>query len=323
MSDDALQKMIEQSADVVQQFQQASGAYPACPNFDVYKFCWFRDGSFTADAMSRAGRVESAEKFFAWASRLINERREHILGDGRLNARYTYDGQDPLEPWNGFQLDGYGTWLWALKAHEQRHGRSIDEFREAAGLVQHYLATHWQEDCADWWEEWTGRHAATLACVYAGLKAFDHPEAENVRQAIDLGPERTDGSLLICSLLDVVNSDDFAPTLQKIEAELVSAGGGVYRYAADTYYGGGEWLVLTAMLGWQYARQGRTQEARAKLDWVAAHADASGWLPEQSHVYLYDPGQVQPWIEHWGQPATPLLWSHAMFLTLATELQQK
>jgi hypothetical protein len=27
-----------------------------------------------------------------------------------------------------------------------------------------------------------------------------------------------------------------------------------------------------------------------------------------------------PWVEKWGPPPCPLLWSHAMFLTLASEL---
>jgi GH15 family glucan-1,4-alpha-glucosidase len=318
----SLGKEIELIADVIQEYQQLTGAYPASPNFKVYNYSWFRDGAFIADGMSRAGRVESAEAFFAWCARVITERREHILAGGALEARYTYDGQEANEDWQTFQLDGYGTLLWAIKAHAARHNRSIEAYQEAAGLLQHYLAEHWQEPCIDWWEERKGLHAASLACIHAGLKAYEHPVAEEVRQVIDLNSERTDSSLLVCGLFDVVDSTAFEPTLKRIEAELVSPTGGVHRYAEDEYFGGGEWPLLTSMLGWYYLKIGRIDDAKAKLEWVRAHRQSNGWIPEQSQDHLLLPQQYDPWVAKWGQPANPLLWSNAMFLTLATGLLQ-
>ena len=94
----------------------------------------------------------------------------------------------------------------------------------------------------------------------------------------------------------------------------------MHRHLEDTYYGGGEWLLLTAMLGLCYAATGRPDDARAKLDWVSEHATRDGWLPEQSQDHLLAPAMVQEWVERWGPPASPLLWSHAMFLTLAAAL---
>ena len=69
---------------------------------------------------------------------------------------------------------------------------------------------------------------------------------------------------------------------------LVSLGGGVHRHLEDGYYGGGEWLLLTAMLG--LAEPERGEE---RLEWIAAHAAPDGGLPEQSQDHLLHPGPVR------------------------------
>jgi GH15 family glucan-1,4-alpha-glucosidase len=154
------------------------------------------------------------------------------------------------------------------------------------------------EPCVDWWEERTGVHAATLACVAAGLDdSLDLAAAE----------ERLDGALLVLPFLGFGSVDVSA---------LVSPGGGVHRHLEDTYYGGGEWLLLTALLGLAEPERGR-----ACLDWVAAHATPNGELPEQSRDHLLAPDMLEPWVRKWGPPASPLLWSHAMYLTLAAALE--
>ena len=316
-TDDAVNKCIS----VISSFQQPTGAYPASPNFAPYNYCWFRDGSFIADAMSRAGQIESAEQFFAWGAKIITERRDSILNGAPLDARYTYGGQESSEDWGDFQLDGYGTLLWAMKQHAIRHNRNIDQFQEAAGLIQHYLATHWQEPCFDWWEERKGLHAASLACIYAGLAAYDHPEANSVKTAIDLSYERLDSSLLICSILGAVSDEAIAPIINRIETQLTSQNGGVYRYQEDTYYGGGQWPVLSCMLGWYYVKTGRTQEADDKLNWCLNQMQDNGWIAEQSSDHLLHPQSYQGWEDKWGKPANPLLWSEAMIITLSSLLK--
>ncbi|HET9098233.1 MAG TPA: glycoside hydrolase family 15 protein [Candidatus Saccharimonadales bacterium] len=317
---ETLENLIQSSAKVISKYQQPSGAYPASPNFQVYNYCWLRDGSFTADAMSRAGHLESAEAFFSWCSDIINSRRESILAGSNLDARYTYDGRESNENWETFQLDGYGTLLWAMKQHENRHGRDVGKYQDAAGLVQHYLATKWQEPSIDWWEERKGRHAASLACVYAGLSSYGHPEASSVHDAIDLLGERTDASLLACETLGAVEADLFAPTSAKIEQTLVGQDGGVFRYREDTYYGGGEWPLLAGFLGWHYVRTGRISEAQNKLKWIQDQTQANGWIPEQVQSIMLHPESYHEWVLKWGKPANPLLWSQAMMITLASEL---
>ena len=282
------------SVETILAGQSPEGGYVASPTFLPYAFSWLRDGSFIADAMSRAGRVESAEAFFGWVARIV----EAGLG---FEARYTLDGRrDPTE-WPHRQYDGWGLWLWALRAHCARHARP-HRWRDAAAHAARHLETVREQPCVDWWEERTGVHAATLACIAAGLgDELDLSAAE----------KRLDASLLVLPFLGFGTVDVSA---------LVSPGGGVHRHSEDTFYGGGEWLLLTAMLG--LAELGLAQPARARerLDWIAAHATADGELPEQSQDHLLHPDHYEPWVERWGPPPSPLLWAHAMFLTLALEL---
>ena len=107
-------------------------------------------------------------------------------------------------------------------------------------------------------------------------------------------------------------------TVAALEEKL--AHGGVHRHAEDTYYGGGEWLLLAALLGWYYAAAGRMEEAWAQLAWVADRAKPNGDLPEQSDEHLLAPSAREEWVRRWGPPASPLLWSHAFYLALAIRL---
>jgi isomaltose glucohydrolase len=249
--------------------------------------------------MSRWGEVESAEAFFGWCARTV----ERHAGDGLLRARYTLDGDvDPDPTWAVNQIDGFGTWVWALAEHARRHGRDLAPFRHGAELSLDYVAARWRHPCHDWWEEREGVHAATLACIAAGLgDALDR----------SLADERLDASLLVLPFLGF-EAVDVSP--------LVSPGGGVHRHPDDVYYGGGEWLLLTALLGWAELLVGRPEAARERLDWIAARATPEGWLPEQTHEHLLAPDALAFWMAKWGPSACPLLWSHAMFLTLAHEL---
>jgi len=47
---------------------------------------------------------------------------------------------------------------------------------------------------------------------------------------------------------------------------------------------------------------------------VRAQARDNGDLPEQVTGASQFAAEVEPWLERWGPVATPLLWSHAMFL---------
>ncbi len=109
-------------------------------------------------------------------------------------------------------------------------------------------------------------------------------------------------------------------TLRAIESSLV-VDGGVHRYLDDEYYGGGLWIVLAGALACAQANRD-PQRARTTRRWIESQTDRAGNLSEQTSSHLRRPESLEPWIERWGPPATPLLWSHAMYLLAVGASQQ-
>ncbi len=133
-----------------------------------------------------------------------------------------------------------------------------------------------------------------------------------------------DASLLGLALPYAVfglNDPAIEATIQAIEKDLHLPGGGVYRYKEDVYYGGGEWILLTAWLGWYYVLVGKKEEAFEMLKWIESTAAENGDLTEQVSEHLLAPAHFQPWLEKWGPVASPLLWSHAMVIILHKALE--
>jgi GH15 family glucan-1,4-alpha-glucosidase len=340
--------------------QVATGAFFASLDFAPYRYCWLRDGSFTAFALDRAGEQEAAERFHRWAAgavagiaptvRAATERR--LAGGPNVAAsmppaRYTVEGTVEADSWPNFQVDGYGTWLWALTEHVGQWGSKslIDELGESLELACHYLEAVALDPCYDCWEE-NGQavHTSTLACVYGGLSAagelLGRPaasrKAEEVAEHIlsrmcsgagfakSSADRGVDASLLWLAVpFGLVGPADeaMAATASEIEAGLVLEGG-IRRYAADSYYGGGAWPLLTAWLGWYRASAGDLLTARRCASWVEDCFDPAGHLPEQVGGDHRDPGSYRTWVARWGRPAADLAWSHAMYFVLWDELQR-
>jgi isomaltose glucohydrolase len=265
--------------------------------------------------------------------------------DDLMPARFTLDGwPEPPddEPWPNFQLDGYGMWLWALEHHLGRggDGASWPELASAADLCARYLEHAWRLPCWGCWEEFDdGEHAATLAAIAAGLDAagrlLDEPRygavAGDVRHrlierfVVDgrfrrcASDDRVDGSLLwLAQPFGVLPLEDerIRRTIAVVRADLAGPGGGVYRYLGDTYYGGGQWILLTCWLGWVDATMGETDAYSRSREWVRAQALPNGDLPEQVTGSSQHVPDVARWTERWGPVATPLLWSHAMYIAM-------
>ena len=358
-----LDGLLARSRELILAAQRPSGAYPASEAFPAYRgYCWLRDGAFIADAMSSAGEADSAGAFFDWCAGAVAARRDRIgrivaaaragrpLPDGdMLPTRFRFDGSDGDDDWWDFQLDGYGTWLWAVVAHARRHALDLTPWAEALRLTVDYLVSSWSRPCFDWWEEHDEHvHVSTLGCVAAGLRAaidsgaLDPDRvssaAEAGRGARDLLAARgvrdghlvkwLDGEALDGSLAALVaplgvldpSSPVATATVGAIESELL-ADGGVYRFRADTFYGGGRWPLLTCFLGLARHALGDRDGALACLDWAAGSATPRGDLPEQvDGGLLLAPARRQEWLDRWGSVATPLLWSHAMVLRLAADL---
>ncbi|TRY19622.1 glycoside hydrolase family 15 [Tessaracoccus rhinocerotis] len=359
-----LDALLAHSRELIVSLQDEGGAYPASPTFSAYKgYCWFRDGAFIADGVSSSGEVASATAFFEWCAMVLDKHRDRIRavvaaaaagtplsGDQMLPARYTFTGELGEDYWWDFQLDGYGTWLWALVEHCERHGIDVSPWRDAAELTVDYLVSSWDRPCFDWWEENSAHvHVSTLGCIAAGLSAAVDAglvdgdraaRASETRTRIDrvladegtvdghltkwLGNPALDGSLsALVAPLRVLDADSPVAigTLTAVEREL-AVDGGVHRFRADTFYGGGRWPLLTCFLGLAQLAVGDREAARRALDWAAATAGNDLMLPEQVEEHLLDESFRQEWLDRWGTVATPLLWSHAMLLRLAVEIEE-
>lgn len=347
------------SIQVIRAGQAETGAYIASPNFATYHFSWFRDGAFIAYAMDQAGQHDSALAFHRWVHRTLQAhahkveqlvakagRGEPIEAAEWLHCRYTLDGQEGDGEWSNFQLDGYGTWLWALTEHARITGNAaiFAEFKESIDLTIRYLDTFWDRPNYDSWEEHGEHvHPSTLACLYGGLMAIvgargADPTVASTCAAIKqyvlehfvhngrltkfADGRSVDANLLWVALpFRLLDPQDpiMIATVAELERRVVT--GGVHRYPEDTYYGGGEWLLLTAWLGWYYAEVGNLGRTRELLAWVEAQADERGDMTEQVTERVNHPEMVQPWIDRWGPVAKPLLWSHAMYLVLSTAVR--
>ena len=359
---DAVARLAADSVALIESLQHGGGAYPASPAFSAYAgYSWFRDGAFTADAMSSAGAVDSASRFFDWCQRMLERRRDAIakivaaeaagtpLPDERMLAtRFTFDGAEGVDDWWDFQTDGYGTWVWAVAAHAQRHGLDRDRWSSGIALSTEYLLATWRRPCYDWWEEHAEHvHVSTLGCVVAGLEAAARSGALEPALAVRalegaeaarallleqgvrdgrltkwLGSTEVDASLAaMIAPLGVITATSALglASIQAVESAL-SVDGGVHRYLADTFYGGGQWPLLSCMLGLAHAAAGHREQALELLRWAAGTVTPEGWLPEQVSDHLLAPERRQEWIKRWGTVATPLLWSHAMVVRLAVEL---
>jgi len=77
---------------------------------------------------------------------------------------------------------------------------------------------------------------------------------------------------------------------------------------------------LTAYLGWYYATVGDVQRALELRAWIEGCAEENGDLPEQISDHVNEPDMLEPWVKRWGPVATPLLWSHASYITLYAHL---
>ncbi len=349
-------RLYQQSINIILRHQQSNGAYPACPTMPDYQFCWFRDGSYIAHAMLRVGETASTTRFHQWATDVLlryeaGARRamadyragKKVSDDDILCARYSYDGSKGTMAWPDFQLDGLGTWLWTLRDYTKAGNGLSPDMLKAATLAAEYLTVFWASPCHDLWEEFGDRiHTYTLGAIFAGLEAaselLQQPEMKNSAEQVRayilancttpesgfiklVGMDTSDGSLTaLITPYQVVKLDDeiASKTMARLETELYAKGFGVHRYLKDSYYGGGAWLLLAAWVAWYRAERGETEQAKQMLEAMEPQANANGELPEQVvPPMLAEASYYDYWVKVRGPIATPLLWSHAMYLIVS------
>lgn len=358
----ALLDVYQASVKIIKSNQSHTGAYIASPNFGEYQYSWFRDGAFIANSMALINEIESARKFHTWAGRVISQRAgkiqslierhqrgEKIEVEEHLDCRYTVEGEEGTKFWTNLQLDGFGTWLWSLDEFQKISGTLDDEVRMAADLIAEYISEFWEIESFDWWEESFGhQHVSTLGSIATGLLRHSQWESASLglrsisrRESLrikDLISERgiIDGRLakwiggeeLDSSLLSIFEPFEFLEVRSNIAQTTIAAIAtrlgtfGTYRHPGDDYYGGGKWPLLSCFLGLCYAELGDVEGATEILRWVAGIANPMHELPEQVDSELLHPSMRQVWIERWGEPAIPLLWSHAMFIQLYETLRR-
>jgi GH15 family glucan-1,4-alpha-glucosidase len=361
-----LTDLYQRSIEIILENQSSSGGYIASPNFPTYHYCWFRDGSFIAYAMDLAGQHESAHRFHQWVAERVNERKDlvrsalakarsgEILSEAEiLHTRYRLDGTDG-EPgnWPNFQLDGFGTWLWALNEHQKQNPewQLSKELLDASELVADYLSELWVLPCYDCWEEFPDHiHPHTLAAIYGGLQAHtaltgrDHRSlTDSIRSQLLTDAQSfghfvkfpdaaaVDASLLGLAVPYGVVAPDHPLMLQTVEyiESTILRGGGLHRYADDSYFGGGAWILLTAWLGWYYIELAAKRpdlvtilkpKIQSCQSWIESRAGNDLNLPEQVAENLNSPSYYPTWVERWGEIASPLLWSHAKHIILCSK----
>lgn len=345
--------LVISSIDVLLAGQDAGGAFIASPSFAQYHYAWLRDGAYCALALDAVGLHDRAFAFHTWVSATLTRHAARTAdvtaaigpGNGALDVlplptRFTLDGdvEPNADDWPNFQIDGYGTWLFAL--HRHLDGAAPIGIRDAVVVAADYLTALWRRPCYDYWEEYGDRvHTSTLVSVAAGLRAAAElvgdetyaATAEDVvhlinsachvdgRLAKSTNDGRVDASLLSAAVpfgILPTGSPTFTRTIEAVRSTLVSPGGGVWRYRGDTYYGGGEWVLLTAWLGWCDAVRGDVVAYENSRDWVRRQVDADGQLPEQVAEHAQDPLYIPEWTQRWGASAHPLLWSHAKYLLM-------
>ncbi len=360
----SIEELSASSTSLIRGLQDRSGAYPASPTFSAYEgFSWFRDGAFIADGMSSAGAFDSSEKFFAWCANTIEPSGQiiqqhydlHFSGEAfdpanALPTRYAFDQvEDPDEPWPDHQIDGYGSWIWALEQHSLRSGMNAAPFSHAVSLSIKYLLASWSSPCYDWWEENSDKvHVATLGSVASGMRSAINLNLldENLTHQADIaiaeiesklrrigsighlpkweGSPQVDASALsLLAPLGVIDKSDpiYLGTIKRIRKDLLQ-GYGVHRYDSDSFFGGGLWPLLSCYLALAELRIGNRKFAEETLIWVSSLADRDSHLPEQVNSHLIKPRFEEYWLNRWGPSARPLLWTHAMFLKLKSELER-
>ena len=184
-------------------------------------------------------------------------------------------------------------------------------------------------------------HVATLAALYGGLTSglveedWATEAAESIRSAVRrdgvvegrlvarLGEGGLDASLIaVATPFGLLGHDDplMEATVRTVESELVvgprrppAPGRRVLRRRALGRPRRAPRLALRARCGdWR----------RRAPSWTGSppRRARDGELPEQLEEHLLHPRKRAEWVDRWGPPARPLLWSHALFLALALEL---
>jgi len=180
-----------------------TGSFVAAPEFDPqydrcggYGYCWPRDASEAADALSAAGYPEALERLVGWYRRAQQ-------ADGLWGQRHWAEGPIAAS-WaqhDGFyQLDQSAAALlsmcrWALAGGREQERRMADTYPAIKAAASPLSALADENDCnvsaCDLWETFKGSFAYTNAAFSVALQA-----AADCARAVGDGPAAQEWSAL-------------------------------------------------------------------------------------------------------------------------------
>ncbi len=313
------------------------GGVVAAPTLEPdYRYVWSRDGTYVAFALDRCGYHSDAEAFYRWC-------KEAQEPDGGWNQRYHIE-KTPAPSW-GEQEDQCATILWGIGQHyrltkDQNFLKSIWPTVEKGS--EHLLRRRDPETglvgpSLDLWEEKQGLHTYTNAAAWGALRAsaevasvLGHDleaaswnrESGKLQGAVlknlwiegknrflkSVGPVDEDIDTAILGLsypFCLVEADDprMLTTARQIENAFHYTSEGIGRYPADVYNGGNPWFITTLWMALYHCQLGNYAKAKTLIDWSAGHVDELQLFAEQVNKENGEPIS-----------ASPLAWSHAMFI---------
>jgi glucoamylase len=316
-----------------------TGAVVAAPECDAeqahsggYGFVWPRDLAFLILAFLASGRHDLARGALRWLARAQEP-------DGVWLQRHWTDGS-VAPSWCPHQLDETAAVVFAYDAAWRHLGdETLDAElwpsarRAAEFLLRSVDVDGLPRETYDLWEERQGCHAYTAASFVGAFRAASslaqrhEPElssvyataAERTAAALErafwseehacylrtLGDPTVDASLLgLAWPFRAVDprSDRMRATALAVERDLGRPGGGILRYAGDTYAGGNAWILAALWLGLVKRQLGDDAGHDGAVDYAARVATPLGLLAEQ----VTDDGRPA-WV-------LPLAWSHAMLV---------
>lgn len=331
------ERLAQYDLAVIKSMQTDWGAIMAGPSTkesDPYNRVWIRDNSLVAISLQAAGERElSAE--ITEAILMLVEKHHHKIHDivhsgkpyvdernaALLHPVYETNGEELGVEWGWRQNDAIGNLL-------QSAGMLglVESHKEIVADLVKYLEVvkYWERDNGIW--EWV-QHVQTntiLSCV-AGLKAvadyIDVPESlinKGYETAHSLDGYSDERYFDLAHLNPFMLGELTEPRIiEEIEHELLRDHG-VIRYHDDHYMSGGkgreaQWVLGLLMLGCAWLACDNVEKAQMYLEKVDA-LRVNGDIPE---AYVYKDGKYVPG-EH-----TPLVWCHAMALSLRRQLNER
>ena len=302
---------MQTSVESILRNQEANGAIIASPDFDQYHYCWLRDGSFFAYALDRVGehrrppdttRGPTGHPGHRRPNRQCDRPRRGKALDPTTCRRPVSRSTVPMSATTGrtsrstVTAPGCGPSVNTSSVPGRtKCPRSFTVGRPGRPLSRCV--------CASAHASTSGKRAGRAAHVDAGLRlrrtdgrcaiAGRRPAFERARSvqsrvrdgAVRVGHyvkssenDEVDASILWLSTPFRVVSQAITTSLRPFERSRHGSASmaGFVGTPTDTYFGSGAWPVLTASLGWHYARIGDLEAAHRCRDWVADHFDDNG-----------------------------------------------